>query len=86
MQVVVYTEKRHLGRARLDQIFDNRRGGLPAEHACHGHGIRVSRDPGAVIDVIDVRGVLDRAVPGLMTASTTTTTTAATLAIDVTAA
>jgi two-component system chemotaxis sensor kinase CheA len=87
MQVVVYTENGISVGLVVDQIFDIVEESFQLNSLATAHGIQGSAEiQGAVIDVIDVRGVLERAVPGLLTASTITTTTAATLAIDVTAA
>ncbi|HEX4980741.1 MAG TPA: chemotaxis protein CheW, partial [Ilumatobacteraceae bacterium] len=87
MQVVVYTENGISVGLVVDQIFDIVEQSFQLNSLATAHGIQGSAEiQGAVIDVIDVRGVLDRAVPGLMMATTTTTTTAGTLAIDVTAA
>ena len=87
MQVVVYTENGISVGLVVDQIFDIVEESFQLNSLATAHGIQGSAEiQGAVIDVIDVRGVLERAVPGLLTASTITTTTAATRAIDVTAA
>jgi two-component system, chemotaxis family, sensor kinase CheA len=88
MEVVVYTENGISVGLVVDQIFDIVEEAFQLNTLATAHGIQGSAEiQGAVIDVLDVRSVLDRAVPGLMTAgaittTTTATTSAATLAID----
>jgi two-component system chemotaxis sensor kinase CheA len=70
MQVVVYTENGISVGLVVDQIFDIVEEAFQLNTLATAHGIQGSAEiQGAVIDVIDVRGVLDRAVPGLMESS-----------------
>jgi two-component system chemotaxis sensor kinase CheA len=77
MQVVVYTENGISVGLVVDQIFDIVEEAFQLNTLATAHGIQGSAEiQGSVVDVIDVRGVLDRAVPGLMASSYETATTA----------